>query len=156
MKDQIRRLVANDVLVVDTDDARGHAFIAVLEFMKVEATLITPEQLFSTSSNELNRYLVVFSLESNEITQHFLQRNKKEKCQYPVVLMVDQVELAELDTVVQLPYIAGICYQSDYYSMSRVLDKVRLHNRRERRMDNRECQQPIERDYMQRGQPYNK
>lgn len=143
MKDHIRRPVTNDVLVVDTYNARGHAFIAVLEFIKVEATLITPEQLLATSSEELNRYLAVFSLESDDITQHFLQRNKQDKCQYPVVLMADQADLAELDIVVQLPYIAGLCYQSDYYSMSRVLDKVRLHNRRERRMHNRECQQLI-------------
>jgi sigma-54 specific flagellar transcriptional regulator A len=143
MKDNLRRPVANDVLVVDTDYARSHAFMVVLEFIKVEATLITPEQLLAISSNELNRYLAVFSLESDEITQHLLRRNKQDKCQYPVVLMADRVDLAELDIVVQLPYIAGLCYQSDYHSMSRVLDKVRLHNRRERRMDNRECQQLI-------------
>ncbi|MFT5599206.1 MAG: sigma-54 specific flagellar transcriptional regulator A [Chitinophagales bacterium] len=117
--------------------------MAVLEFIKVEVTLITPEQLLATSSDELNRYLSIFSLESDEMTQHFLQRNKQDKCQYPVVLMADRVDLTELDIVVQLPYIAGLCYQSDYYSMSRVLDKVRLHNRRERRMDNRECQRLI-------------
>ncbi|MFT5976343.1 MAG: sigma-54 specific flagellar transcriptional regulator A [Gammaproteobacteria bacterium] len=143
MKDNIRPPVTNDVLIVDTDYARGCAFMAVLEFIKVEVTLITPEQLLATSSDELNRYLSIFSLESDEMTQHFLQRNKQDKCQYPVVLMADRVDLTELDIVVQLPYIAGLCYQSDYYSMSRVLDKVRLHNRRERRMDNRECQRLI-------------
>jgi sigma-54 specific flagellar transcriptional regulator A len=143
MRDHIRRPVTNDVLVVDTDYTRGHAFLAVLEFMKVKATLIPPEQLLATSSDDLNRYLAVFSLESNEISQHFLQRNKQDKCQYPVVLMADRVDLAELDIVVQLPYIAGLCYQSDCYSMSRLLDKVRLHNRRERRIHNRECQQLI-------------
>jgi sigma-54 specific flagellar transcriptional regulator A len=143
MKHHIRRAVTNDVLVVDNDYARGHAFMAVLEFIKVKATLITAEQLFATSSADLNHYLAIFSLEFEEITQHFLQRNKQDKCQYPVVLLADRIDLAELDIVVQLPYIAGLCYQSDYYSMSRVLDKVRLHNRRERRMDNRECQQLI-------------
>jgi sigma-54 specific flagellar transcriptional regulator A len=143
MKGNIRRPVTNDVLVVDTDYSRGCAFMAVLEFIKVEATLITPEELLVNSSDELNHYLAIFSLESDQITQYFLQRNKQEKCQFPIVLMADRVDLAELDIVVQLPYIAGLCYQSDYYAMSRVLDKVRLHNRRERRMDNRECQQLI-------------
>lgn len=143
MKEHLRRAASNDVLVIDTNYARGRSFMAVLEFIKVEATLITPEQLFSTPAEELNRYLAIFSLESDEITQYFLQHNKQDKCQYPVVLMADRIDLAELDIVVQLPFIAGLCYQSDYYSMSRVLDKVRLHNRRERRMHNRECQQLI-------------
>ena len=47
MKHHIRRAVTNDVLVVDNDYARGHAFMAVLEFIKVKATLITAEQLFA-------------------------------------------------------------------------------------------------------------
>jgi sigma-54 specific flagellar transcriptional regulator A len=135
--------MTNDVLVVDTDHVRGCAFVAVLEFIKVEVTLITPEQLLAISLDELNRYLAIFSLESEEITQFFLHRNKQDKCQYPVVLMADRVDLAELDIAVHLPYLAGLCYHTDYYSMSRVFDKVRLHNRRERRMDNRECQQLI-------------
>jgi sigma-54 specific flagellar transcriptional regulator A len=143
MQHHIRRPMTNDVLVVDTDHVRGCAFVAVLEFIKVEVTLITPEQLLAISLDELNRYLAIFSLESEEITQFFLHRNKQDKCQYPVVLMADRVDLAELDIVVHLPYLAGLCYHTDYYSMSRVFDKVRLHNRRERRMDNRECQQLI-------------
>jgi sigma-54 specific flagellar transcriptional regulator A len=143
MQHHIRRPMTNDVLVVDTDHVRGFAFVAVLEFIKVEVTLITPEQLLAISLDELNRYLAIFSLESEEITQFFLHRNKQDKCQYPVVLMADRVDLAELDIAVHLPYLAGLCYHTDYYSMSRVFDKVRLHNRRERRMDNRECQQLI-------------
>jgi len=117
--------------------------MAVLHFIKVQVTLITPEQLLAISSDELNCYLAIFSLESEDITQFFSHRNKQEKCQYPVVLMADRVDLAKLDIVVHLPYLAGLCYNTDYYSMSRVFDKVRLHNRRERRIDNRECQQLI-------------
>ena len=135
--------MTNDVLLVDTDHSRGLAFVAVLEFIKVEVTLITPQQLLTTSADELNHYLAIFTLESEEVTQFFLHRNKQEKCQYPVVLMANRVDLTELDIVVHLPYLAGLCYHTDYYSMSRVFDKVRLHNRRERRMDNRECQQLI-------------
>jgi sigma-54 specific flagellar transcriptional regulator A len=139
----LRHPVNFDVLVVDTDATRGHAFMAALEFMKVNSTLITPQLLLVASSDELNRYIAIFSLESDEITQHFLQRNKQEKCQYPVVLMAERLDLSELDIVIQLPYLAGVCFQSDYYSMSRVLDKVRLHNNREQRIHNRECQQLI-------------
>lgn len=139
----LRHPVNFDVLVVDTDSTRGHAFMAALEFMKVNSTLITPQLLLVASSDELNRYIAIFSLESDEITQHFLQRNKQEKCQYPVVLMAERLDLSALDIVIQLPYLAGVCFQSDYYSMSRVLDKVRLHNNREQRIHNRECQQLI-------------
>ncbi|MFT5224643.1 MAG: sigma-54 specific flagellar transcriptional regulator A [Polaribacter sp.] len=140
MDERIRRAITNDVLVVDTDYDRGNALMSVLEFMKVKVTLVTPDQLLATSSYELDHYLGVFSLGSDEVTQHFLKRNKQDKCQYPVVLMADRIDLIDSDVVVQLPYITGLCYQSDYYSMSRVLDKVRLHNRRERRGKNRECQ----------------
>jgi sigma-54 specific flagellar transcriptional regulator A len=143
MQHHLRLPMTNDVLVVDTDHSRGLAFVAVLEFIKVEVTLITPQQLLTTSADELNHYLAIFTLESEEVTQFFLHRNKQEKCQYPVVLMANRVDLTELDVVVHLPYLAGLCYHTDYYSMSRVFDKVRLHNRRERRMDNRECQQLI-------------
>jgi sigma-54 specific flagellar transcriptional regulator A len=143
MQHHFRLPMTNDVLVVDTDHSRGLAFVAVLEFMKVEVTLITPQQLLTISADELNHYLAIFTLESEDITQFFLHRNKQEKCQYPVVLMANRVDLTELDIVVHLPYLAVLCYHTDYYSMSRVFDKVRLHNRRERRMDNRECQQLI-------------
>jgi sigma-54 specific flagellar transcriptional regulator A len=143
MQHHLRLPMTNDVLLVDTDHSRGLAFVAVLEFIKVEVTLITPQQLLTTSADELNHYLAIFTLESEDITQFFLHRNKQEKCQYPVVLMANRVDLTELDIVVHLPYLAGLCYHTDYYSMSRVFDKVRLHNRRERRMDNRECQQLI-------------
>jgi sigma-54 specific flagellar transcriptional regulator A len=143
MQHHLRLPMTNDVLVVDTDHSRGLAFVAVLEFIKVEVTLITPQQLLTISTDELNHYLAIFTLESEEVTQFFLHRNKQEKCQYPVVLMANRVDLTELDIVVHLPYLAGLCYHTDYYSMSRVFDKVRLHNRRERRMDNRECQQLI-------------
>ena len=143
MKDRIGHPIPNNVLVVDTDYARGQAFIAVLEFMKVTATYVVPEQLLAMQTDDLSGYFAIFSLESDKIVQYFLQLNKQDKCQYPVVLIVDQVDLAELDAAIQLPYIAGICYQSDYYSMSRVLDKIRLHNQREHRIHNRECQQLI-------------
>ena len=133
----------SEVLVVDSNYARGHSFLAVLEFIKVDARLITPEQLLKISSKELFGYLAICSIETPELTSHFLQRNKDDKCQYPVVLMADKAELNSLEIVVQLPYIAGLCFQSDYYSLSQVLDQTRVHNRRERRMINRECQQLV-------------
>ncbi|MDJ0776699.1 MAG: sigma-54 dependent transcriptional regulator [Gammaproteobacteria bacterium] len=131
---------SNEVLVVDSNYTRGHAFLAVLGFIKVEAKLITPEQLPEIPRRELYNYLAIFSIGTDEITQYFLERNREDKCQYPVVLMADKSEQSSLEIVVQLPYISGLCFQSDYYSLSQVLDQARKHNKRERRMQNRECQ----------------
>ncbi len=130
----------NEVLVVDSNHTRGHSFLAVLGFIKVEAKLITPEQLPDIPRRELFSYLAIFSTGSDDISRYFLERNKEDKCQYPVILLADKSELSSLEIVVQLPFISGLCFQSDYYSLSQVLDQARKHNKRERRMQNRECQ----------------
>ncbi len=134
---------SNEVLVVDSNYTRGHSFLAVLGFIKVDAKLISPEQLADIPRRELYNYLAIFSIGSEEVTEFFLKRNLEDKCQYPVVLTADKSELNSLEIVVQLPYISGLCFQSDYYSLSQVLDQARKHNKRERRMQNRECQQLI-------------
>ena len=131
---------SNEVLVVDSNYTRGHSFLAVLGFIKVEARLITPEQLPDIPRRELFNYLAIFSIGSDDITKFFLDRNKQDKCQYPVILLADKSELSSLEIVVQLPFISGLCFQSDYYSLSQVLDQARKHNKRERRQQNRECQ----------------
>ena len=131
---------SNEVLVVDSNNTRGHSFLAVLSFIKVEARLISPDQLPDIPRRELFNYLAIFSIDGDDISRFFLERNKEDKCQYPVVLLADKSELSALEIVVQLPFIAGLCFQSDYYSLSQVLDQARKHNKRERRMDNRECQ----------------
>ncbi len=136
-------LIKNEVLVVDSNSSRGQSFVAVLGFMKVNATLIAPDTLTDTPSHDLHYYFAIFSIETEAITQHLMQRNKQDKCQHPVILLADRIDLNSQDIVVQLPYIAGLCLQPDYYSLSQVLDQARAHNRRERRMHNRECQQLI-------------
>ena len=131
---------SNEVLVVDSNYTRGHSFLAVLGFIKVEAKLITPEQLPDIPRRELFNYLAIFSIGGDDISRYFLERNKDDKCQYPVILLADKSELSALEIVVELPFISGLCFQSDYYSLSQVLDQARKHNKRERRMQNRECQ----------------
>lgn len=135
--------ISNDVLVVDTNYSRAQAFAAVLGFMKVDASVITPDKLEEIHPRELIGYLAIFSIENADITNHFLQRGEADKCQYPLVLLADRSDLKTQDIAVERPYIAGLCFQSDYYALSRVLDKARAHNRKERRMHNRECQQLI-------------
>ena len=129
-----------EVLVVDSNHTRGHAFLAVLDFIKVDAKLVSPQQLVEIPRRELYSYLAVFSIGSEELTEFFLMRNREDECQYPVVLMVDKSELREHEIIVRLPYISGLCFQSDYYSLAQVLDQARKHNKRERRMQDRDCQ----------------
>ena len=105
---------SNEVLVVDSNYTRGHSFLAVLGFIKVDAKLISPEQLADIPRRELYNYLAIFSIGSEEVTEFFLKRNLEDKCQYPVVLTADKSELNSLEIVVQLPYISGLCFQSDY------------------------------------------
>ena len=140
MIEQHDRIDSNEVLVVDSNYTRGHSFLAVLGFIKVEARLITPEQLSSIPRRELYNYLAIFSTAGDEIAQQFLARNRQDNCKYPVILLVDKSDLNRLEIVVQPPFISGLCFQSDYYSLVQVLDQARMHNKRERRMQTRECQ----------------
>jgi sigma-54 specific flagellar transcriptional regulator A len=132
-------LDSNEVLVVDSNYTRGHSFLAVLGFIKVEAKLITPEQLPDIPRRELFNYLAIFSIGGEDISRFFLERNSEEQCQYPVILLADRWELSSREIVVQKPFISGLCFQSDYYSLAQVLDQARKHNKRERRMHNRDC-----------------
>jgi len=132
-------LDSNEVLVVDSNYTRGHSFLAVLGFIKVEAKLVTPEQLPDIPRRELFNYLAIFSIGSDDITRFFMERNTEEQCQYPVILLADRWELSSREIVVQMPFISGLCFQSDYYSLAQVLDQARKHNKRERRMQARDC-----------------
>jgi hypothetical protein len=85
---------SNEVLVVDSNYTRGHSFLAVLGFIKVEAKLITPEQLPEIPRRELFNYLAIFSIGGEEVSQFFLERNAEEQCQYPVILLADRWELS--------------------------------------------------------------
>ena len=133
-------LDSNEVLVVDSNYTRGHSFLAVLGFIKIEARLVRPEQLTSIPRRELYNYLAIFSIGGDEISQFFLKRNRQDKCKYPVILLVDKSDFNQLEIVVQPPFISGLCFQSDYYALTQVLDQARMHNKRERRMQTRECQ----------------
>lgn len=133
-------LDSNEVLVVDPNYTRGHSFLAVLNFIKVEARLVRPDQLADIPRRELYSYLAILSVGGDDISQFFLERNREDKCKYPVVLMVDKSDLDVFEIVVRPPFMSGLCFQSDYYALSQVLDQARKHNKRERRMQARECQ----------------
>jgi len=135
--------VLNKVLIVDSDQARGQSFIAVLAFMKINAELVNPDDLLSTFSGSLSDYLAIFSIDTEDTRAYFLNQNKVDKCQHPVVLMADRSDANIDDLVVQAPFINGMCFQSDYYALSQVLDLARAHNRKERRLKKRECQSLI-------------
>ena len=127
----------NEVLVVDSNYTRGRSFLAVLGFIKVEARLVKPEQLARIPRRELYNYLAIFSIGGEDVIRFFLERNQQDRCKYPVVLLVDKSDLSQYEIVVKPPYISGLCFQSDYYSLTQVLDQARMHNKRERRMQTR-------------------
>ncbi len=140
MIEQVPSLDSNEVLVVDSNYTRGHSFLAVLNFIKVDAQLVSPEQLAGIARRELYNYLAIFSIGGDDIMQFFLERNRQDKCKYPVVLLADKSDFNLLEIVLQPPFISGLCFQSDYYALAQVLDQARMHNKRERRMQTRECQ----------------
>jgi len=140
MIEQVSSLDSNEVLVVDSNYTRGHSFLAVLNFIKVDARLVSPEQLAGIARRELYNYLAIFSTGGDDIMQFFLERNQQDNCKYPVVLLVDKSDFNVLEIVLQPPFISGLCFQSDYYALKQVLDQARMHNKRERRMQTRECQ----------------
>jgi len=140
MIEQVSSMDSNEVLVVDSNYTRGHSFLAVLNFIKVDARLVSPEQLAGIARRELYNYLAIFSIGGDDIMQFFLERNQQDNCKYPVVLLVDKSDFNVLEIVLQPPFISGLCFQSDYYALTQVLDQSRMHNKRERRMQTRECQ----------------
>ena len=109
---------SNEVLVVDSNYTRGHSFLAVLNFINVEARLIAPEQLAAIQRRELYNYLAIFSIGSDDITQFFGERNRQDNCKYPLVLLVDKSDFNLFEIILQPPYISGLCFQSDYYAQS--------------------------------------
>jgi sigma-54 specific flagellar transcriptional regulator A len=140
MIEQVSSLDSNEVLVVDSNYTRGHSFLAVLSFIKVDARLVSPEQLAGIARRELYNYLAIFSIGGDDIMHFFLERNRQGNCKYPVVLLVDKSDFNVMEIVLQPPFISGLCFQSDYYALAQVLDQARMHNKRERRMQTRECQ----------------
>ena len=140
MMEHVSTLDSDEVLVVDSNYTRGHSFLAVLNFIKVDARLVSPEQLAGIARRELYNYLAIFSIGGDDIMQFFVERNRQDNCKYPVVLLVDKSDFNVLEIVLQRPFISGLCFQSDYYALAQVLDQARMHNKRERRMQTRECQ----------------
>lgn len=140
MLEVVAALESNEVLVVDSNYTRGRSFLAVLGFIKVEARLVNPEQLAAIPRRELYHYLAIFSIGGDEMVHYFRQCNRRDNCKYPLVLLVDKSDINQTDIVVQSPFISGLCFQSDYYSLKQVLDQARMHNKRERRMQTRDCQ----------------
>lgn len=140
MIEQVSSMDSNEVLVVDSNYTRGHSFLAVLNFIKVDARLVSPEQLAGIARRELYNYLAIFSIGGDDIMQFFLERNQQDNCKYPVVLLVDKSDFNVLEIILQPPFISGLCFQSDYYALTQVLDQARMHNKRERRLQTRECQ----------------
>lgn len=133
-------LPINEILIVDPDSLRAATFQQLLTFIKYQSLVITPEQLIQQDTIEFDQYRVIFSINSEQISHFLLDRNKQNECQYPVVLLAEKEELDNQNAVVHLPFITALDFKPDYYSLNQVLDQVKNHNIRERRLTNRTCQ----------------
>jgi sigma-54 specific flagellar transcriptional regulator A len=130
----------NKILVIDSDQARAKSLQQLLQFIKYETEIMSPEQLVSDETTDLDQYRAIFTINQESIVTHFLNQNKLNKCQFPLVLLADKEELDEQKVVVHLPFISATCFQPDYYSLNQVLDQIKTHNKRERRQSNRACE----------------
>jgi len=132
-----------DILIVDNELNRAESLQRLLGFVKHQATILLPEQLVEQPAEAIDRYRVIFTINDDSVRSYFLNLNQKNKCQYPLVVLADKSELDNQSVVAHLPYISALCFEPDYYSLSQVLDSIKNHNRRARRLSNRSCQNLI-------------
>lgn len=143
MADTKSSTFAPDILIIDQDSGRAGSFQKYLKFLKYSSEILAPDQFAEHEHQPLDQYLVIFAVNDSEVSSHFLELNKTDKCQYPVVLLADKQELDDQSVAVHLPYISAIHFDPDYYSLKQVLDQAQTHNKRERRMTSRACQKLI-------------
>ena len=134
---------ASEILIVDTDLNRAESLKQLLEFIKYPADTITPLKLVGLDNESLNPYLAIFTTNDDSVRSFFMEMNKKNKCVYPLVVLAQKHELDEQKIVSHIPYIAALHFSPDYYSLKQVLDNVKKHNKRERRLTTRSCQDLI-------------
>ncbi len=134
---------SGDILIIDTNLERAKSLQLLLDFIKYPADTITPQQLLEMDKGSLDSYLAIFTINDDAVRTFFLKINKENKCFYPLVVLAYKQQLDEQLIVVHLPYITAMCFEADYYSLNQVLDNVKNHNKRERRLTNRACQNLI-------------
>ncbi len=134
---------ASTVLVVDSDEARAQSLQHLLQFINYQTDVKNPQQLLEGADADLDHYLAIFTINDTNVIDFFLNLNKQHKCQYPLVLLAEKEDLDEKKAVVHLPFIFATAFQPDYYALNRVLDQVKTHNKRERRLSNRACENLI-------------
>ncbi|MBT3203612.1 MAG: sigma-54-dependent Fis family transcriptional regulator [Gammaproteobacteria bacterium] len=134
---------SGEILIVDTDLERAKSLQRLLAFIKYPADTVTPLQLVEMDKESLDPYLSIFTINDDSVRSFFLEINKKNKCLYPLVVVAYKQQLDDQNVVVHLPYITALCFEADYYSLSQVLDNIKNHNKRERRLTNCACQNLI-------------
>ena len=134
---------SQDILLVDSDGQRAAKFLQLLTFVKLKGKVIKPSSLLEYDHDQLDQYQAIFTVADDEVRQFMLENNKAHQCQYPLVLLAEKEQLDQQQIVVHLPYITASCFAPDYFSLRQVLDQLKNHNKRERRLSNRTCQQLI-------------
>ncbi len=130
----------DNVLIIDGDGERARHFKTLLDFLHFQCHIVDPQQAQDLDQADFDRYTAIFTSNDETLRQRFLQLNQKQACQYPLVVVAETPGNGEL---AHLPYIAAVGNQPDYHSLNSVLEKLRHHNRRERRRSNREIRNLI-------------
>ena len=128
------------ILIIDNDPERAQRFRTLLDFLNYDCSLMSLEQAQDLEQASIDDFAVIFTANDETLRHRFLQLNQEHACQYPLVVMTEDPGNGE---VAHLPFIAAIGNNPDYRSLNRVLEKLRHHNRRERRRSNREIQNLI-------------
>jgi sigma-54 specific flagellar transcriptional regulator A len=129
-----------EILIVDSDSARATSLQQVLGFIHYSSRVVSPDQLLGDASFDFDGYLAIFSCQHESLINFYLDQNQNHQCQYPFVIMADKGDNSSAAIAVHLPFIAGLGFQPDYFELTKVLDVVKTHNKRERRMTNRDCE----------------
>ncbi len=129
------------VLIIDSDTLRAQTLQKLFHFIKYQAEIFSPQQISNQDTPlDLDRFTAVFSVYAKSVAAFFLEQNKKNKCQYPLVLLAEKDDLDEQKALIHQPYISATCFTPDYDSLIEVLGQLKVHSKRERRMTNRQCQ----------------
>lgn len=148
MKTSATSSSSHTLLIIDTDKNRALSMQRLFTFIKYASVIMTPQQVIELDKESLDQYLGIFTINDNVVRSYFMELNKQHKCQFPVVVLAQKEQLDDQQIVAHIPYISALCFDSDYYSLSQILDQIKNHNKRERRLTNRECQNLIGRSPM--------
>lgn len=128
------------ILIIDADLARAQTLQHLLHFIKYKTEITDPAGFEKIDPCRLPEYLGIFTVQNDSVRKSLREHNENRQIQLPVVLLAMKEDLDNQQVLVHQPYIAALCFNPDYHSLTQLLDQLKSHNTLERRKDNRQCQ----------------